>query len=111
MNIDREIFKVLAEVGPEGLSVQKISIHVHNACNTFFNYISYEEVHSYVTQYLIRQSKIQSSPIERTGFRGIYRLKTDDETTRQLMLQFDECNSVESQEGSVEDKELPLPLF
>ena len=29
----------------EGLSVRKISRHVFNACNSFFNTISYEEVH------------------------------------------------------------------
>ena len=52
MSLDKEIFRVLAYVGDEGLSVRKISIHVHNACNSFFDRKSYDDVHAYVTNFL-----------------------------------------------------------
>ena len=37
MQYDKEILRVLAEAGNEGLSVQKVSRHVFNACNSLFN--------------------------------------------------------------------------
>ena len=47
MNYDREILRVLVEAGSEGLSVQKISRHVHYACNSFFNVIDFDEIFSH----------------------------------------------------------------
>ena len=73
MNYDREILRVLVEAGSEGLSVQKISRHVHYACNSFFNVIDFDELHRYVAQFLLRNSKNPESLIEKTD-RGVYHL-------------------------------------
>lgn len=75
MNIDEEIYRVLAMVGQRGLTVKKISLHVHNACNNLFESISYGEVYSYVKDFLYRTSMKRQSCIERMGKRGLYRLK------------------------------------
>ena len=53
MQYDKEILRVLAEAGSEGLSVQKISRHVFNACNSLFNSLNQEDVHKYVQMYLV----------------------------------------------------------
>ena len=37
------------EAGNEGLSVKKVARHVHNACNTFFATVSFEDIHNYVS--------------------------------------------------------------
>ena len=34
---EQEVFRVLTEAGEEGLAVQKIALHVYNACNSLFN--------------------------------------------------------------------------
>ena len=57
MQYDKEILRVLAEAGDEGLSVQNISRHVFNACNSFFNPIDQDEVRRYVQSYLLKNSK------------------------------------------------------
>ena len=88
MNYDKEIIKVLCEAGSEGLSVQKVARHVFNACNSLFCILDFEEVHVYVTQYLLRNSKNRNSIIERTERRGMYRLNYNSQDTMQLMLQF-----------------------
>ena len=107
-NYDREILKVLTEVGQRGLSISKIALHVHNACNTLFSNVSYEEVHRYVAQYLLRNSKNPDSIIERTE-RGIYHLNIRSQETRQLMLQFvEEADEVEKHPLQYVDESLSL---
>ena len=71
---NNEILKVLAEAGNDGLSVKKIARHVHNAHNTLFSNVSFDEVYAYVGQYLKRNSKCVDSIIERTDLRGVYRI-------------------------------------
>ncbi|RKW60063.1 MAG: hypothetical protein D8B52_05065 [Prevotella sp.] len=85
---DKEIFKVLTEAGVEGLSVQKIARHVFNSCNSFFEVITFEEVHAYVSRFLLSNSKKPNSIIERTAYRGVYHLNFNSRQTQQLMLQF-----------------------
>ncbi len=112
MSLDKEIFRVLAEVGDEGLSIRKISIHVHNACNSFFDRRTYDDVHEYVTHFLIRNSRNPNSLIEKTGQRGCYRLNTNSYMTQQLMLQFadydDHDQSASDNTPIIEDKSLSL---
>lgn len=105
-----EILRILVEAGDEGLSVKKIARHVHNACNTLFSTVSFDEVYTYVAQYLIRNSKNSDSMITRTDVRGNYRINPRNEDSQQLMLQFqDECDEKENiQEPSVDQS---LPLF
>ena len=45
---ETEIIRVLHAAGQEGLSVQKISLHVRNACSSLFEPLDMEEVHRYV---------------------------------------------------------------
>ena len=88
MDYDSKILKFLTEAGEQGLSVQKLARHVFNASNTFFEPISFEEVHRYVQSFLLRNSKNPDSIIENTGTRGYYRLNPDNQESRQLMLLF-----------------------
>ena len=106
-NYDREILKILKEVGEKGLSVTKISLHVHNACNTLFASVSYDEVHRYVAQFLLRNSKNPESIIEKTN-RGIYRLNLRSQETQQLVLQFAEEPQLREE---MKTPDLSLSLF
>ena len=53
MSYDSEIIKVLVEAGEKGLSIKKIVQHVYNASNSLFCMITYDEVYTYVAQYLL----------------------------------------------------------
>ena len=99
-----EILRILVEAGNEGLSVKKIARHVHNACNTLFS-----SVYTYVSQYLIRNSKNADSMIARTDVRGNYRINPRNEDSQQLMLRFqDECNEKEDTPKPSVDQSLSL---
>ena len=87
LNYDQEILRILTFAGLEGLHVSKISKHVFNALNSFFLPLNPEDVHAYVSSYLLRQSKNPSSVVERIE-RGVYRLNPSSVETNQLMLQF-----------------------
>lgn len=90
--------------------MQNISRHVYNLNCTFFHQPDYEEMRSYVQQYLLKNSKSQQSLIESTGQRGYYRLNTTgSKDAQQLMLMFrDEQQPVEEVR---EQKDLSLNLF
>ncbi|WP_028898193.1 hypothetical protein [Prevotella sp. HUN102] len=108
MQYDKEIIRILLEAGEDGLSVQKISRHVFNACNSLFSPIEQKDVHAYVQQYLIRVTKNKNSIIEKTQ-KGIYRLNLDNQETQQLCLQFTD----EKEADNVQEKEVDnsLSLF
>jgi hypothetical protein len=109
MDCDKEILRVLSEVGTDGLVVRKISRHVYNACNSFFNPISFEEVNTYVTGFLARNSRNPNSIIEKTDTRGVYRLNLDSKETQQLMLEFSDKEEDDEQlELPEEDQSLSL---
>ena len=110
LTYDQQILKILTEAGERGISVQNISRHVYNLNTTFFYQPDYEEVRSYVQQYLLKNSKSQQSLIESTGQRGYYRLNTTgSKDAQQLMLLFrDEQQPVEEVK---EQKDLSLNLF
>ena len=108
VNYDREILRVLVEAGSEGLPVRKISRHVHHACNSFFDEIDFDELHHYVSQFLLRNSKNPESLIEKTD-RGVYHLNMKNTQTQQLMLEFKEQPQEEPTEAPVKD--LSLGLF
>ena len=106
MQYDKEILRVLAEAGSEGLSVQKISRHVFNACNSLFNSLNQEDVHKYVQTYLLKNSKSCNSLIEKSR-QGVYRLNESNQLTQQLILQFhDEVET--PKEKPTEDQSLSL---
>ena len=108
MGYDSEIIKIMVEAGQKGLSVQKIAMHVYNACNSFFNVIDPDDVHQYVAQYLAKNSKRNDSFIQRTEKRGVYRLNPQSEETAQQMLQFGENEEVKEKKN---DQDLSLSLF
>lgn len=88
MNYDQEILRVLCEAGSSGLSVHKISVHVHNACNSLFSPVDFTEVYRYVVSFLARNSRDSLSLVARTQVRGRYRLNPNSAKWNQLMLQF-----------------------
>ena len=111
MSYDQQILKILTEAGERGISVQNISRHVYNLNCTFFHQPDYEEVRSYVQQYLLKNSKSQQSLVESTGQRGCYRLNTTgSKDAQQLMLLFrDDIVNDDVQPSTQQD--LSLDLF
>ncbi|MBQ9636634.1 MAG: hypothetical protein IJV36_01900 [Prevotella sp.] len=106
---DKAIVKVLLEAGHAGISVQKISRHVYNSCNSLFNPVSFQDVHHYVSQYLLRNSKAPTSTIARADTRGVYRLNLDNQESRQLYLQFTEQE--DAVQTATPEIDLSLSLF
>ena len=111
MTYDQQILQVLTEAGERGVGVQVIAKHVYNMNCTFFSQPDYEEIRSYVQQYLLRNSKSNQSLIESTGRRGYYRLNTEGSAdARQMLLQFRE-EKVEEKEEEKPRQDLSLDLF
>lgn len=111
MTYDQQILNILTEAGESGVSVQTIAKHVYNMNCTFFSQPDYEEIRSYVQQYLLRNSKSSQSLIESTGRRGYYRLNTEGSAdARQMMLQFRE-EQLEEIEEEKPRQDLSLNLF
>ena len=111
MTYDQQILQVLTEAGECGVSVQAIAKHVYNMNCTFFVQPDFDEIRTYVQQYLLRNSKSQQSLIESTGRRGYYRLNTDGSAdARQLLLQFRDEKEEEREEENPQ-QDLSLDLF
>ena len=111
MTYDRQILQILTDVGDKGISVQLLAKHVYNLKSTLFFTPDLTEIHTYVQQYLLKNSKSPLSLIENAGKRGIYRLNTTNNAdARQLMLEFRESVQAEmNEEKPTED--LSLSLF
>ena len=114
MTYDKQILQILSNVGEKGIGVQQLAKHIYNLNSTFFFQPNLQEIHGYVQQYLLRNSKSAQSLIERTDRRGCYRLNTQNNAdARQLMLEFREHQTDETEE-QIEDKpkiDLSLSLF
>lgn len=111
MTYDQQILQILTQAGEHGISVQALAKHVYNINCTFFSQPDLHEVHQYVQQYLLKNSKSQQSLIESTGRRGFYRLNTQGSAdARQLMLQFQD-DSDEEKEEEKPSEDLSLCLF
>jgi hypothetical protein len=111
LTYDQQILQVLTEAGECGVSVQAIAKHVYNMNCTFFVQPDFEEIRTYVQQYLLRNSKSQQSLIESTGRRGYYRLNTEGSAdARQLLLQFRDEKEEELEEEKPQ-QDLSLDLF
>ena len=108
---EQEIFRVLTEAGEEGLAVQKIALHVYNACNSLFNPVRYEEVHAFVSRFLITKSRMPHSLIERTAYRGVYHLNFNLKETQQLVLQFKQETDADVEEPKAPPVDMSLSLF
>lgn len=110
MIYDRQILEILTEVGERGISVRALAKHVCNQNRTFFSAPELSDVHQYVQQYLLKNSKSPQSLIESTGRRGYYRLNTGNSAdARQLMIDFRGEDSLQTEEPKKED--LSLDLF
>ena len=110
MIYDRQILEILTEVGERGISVRALAKHVCNKNRTFFSAPELSDVHQYVQQYLLKNSKSPQSLIESTGRRGYYRLNTGNSAdARQLMIDFRGEDSQQTEEPKKED--LSLDLF
>ena len=110
MTYDKQILQILTDVGDKGISVQLLAKHVYNLNSSLFYTPDLEDIHSYVQQYLLKNSKSAQSLIESTGRRGNYRLNTENNANaRQLMLAFREPMTEEKEEKPVID--LSLNLF
>ena len=84
---ETEIIRVLHAAGPEGLSVQKISLHVRNACSSLFEPLDMEEVHRYVQAWLVRNVKGCCPMVLRTARRGVYVINMESRKVRQLEME------------------------
>lgn len=107
MSYEKDIFTVLREAGPAGLSVKKIARHVFNAHNGLFESASESEISGAVQRYLAYHSKRPKDTIEKVS-RGRYRLNMKSRCTKELMLKFsdDDCDNRPSQ--PVKDQSLSL---
>ena len=108
MDYQGEIVRILSEAGADGLSVKKISRHVYNASNTFFETIDFEEVHRFVSNWLFRKSR-QSSPIVEKTSRGVYRLLPHSAVLTQLKFAFDNETTADNEKPVQQD--LSLCMF
>ena len=112
MSYDQQIQTILTEAGERGVSVQTIAKHVYNMNCTFFFQPDYEEIRSYVQQYLLRNSKSPQSLIDSTGRRGYYRLNTTGSVdAQQMVLQFREDHEEKEEEKPQQDLSLDLFSF
>ena len=111
MTYDRQILKILTDVGDKGISVQLLANHVYNQYSTLFYTPDLSEVRSYVQQYLLKNSKSPSSLIECMYKRGFYRLNTNNADAQQLMLDFRKQSSVEEDKEEKPQQDLSLDLF
>ena len=110
MSYDSQILKILTAAGNRGIGVQTIAKHIYNMNRTFFFQPDFEEIHSYVQQYLLRNSKSAQSLIESTGRRGYYRLNTTGSPDAlQMLLQFREDHT--PQEEARPQQDFSLDLF
>ena len=113
MTYDKQILQILSTAGIQGMSVQALAKHVYNLNCTLFSQPDLQEIHGYVQQFLLRNSKSQQSLIENTGRRGYYRLNTmNNADARQLMLEFREHHvDIEEDKDKKPQKDFSLSLF
>ena len=113
MTYDKQILEILTKVGEQGIGVQQLAKHVYNMNCTLFSQPELQEVHNYVQQYLLRNSKSSRSLVESTGRRGYYRLNTqNNDDARQLVLMFREHDEAESSEKDEKPQhDFSLSLF
>lgn len=109
---DQQILQILSIVDERGISVYSLAKHIYNQNSTFFTQPDLQEIHQYVQQYLLRNSKSSQSLIESTGRRGYYRLNTrGSQDARQLMLNFCEQDIEETVSEKPQQTDQSLFLF
>lgn len=113
MTYDQQILDILTAVGEKGISVQLLAKHVYNNNLSFFFTPNLEEIRAYIQQYLLKNSKLPSSLIEKMERRGYYRLNTQNNPdARQLLIDFrEESLPNDKEERPDTDVDLSLDLF
>ena len=113
---DEQIISILAKAGPRGMSVKKIAMQVYNLNCTLFFTPDFKEIHKYVQQFLVRNSKTPQSLVSKTQW-GIYKLNPNSAQARQLAIDFrnkENENTMEHEEEEDQRKDSPdlsLSLF
>ena len=102
MNCDKEILKVLIEAGEKGLSIQKISMHLFNSCNSLFYPVGLDEMHAYVVRFLARNTKPSNPVVVKKQKRGVYAFNFDLKENKQLLLQFKDKKEEKIEENSID---------
>ncbi|MBO4607367.1 MAG: hypothetical protein J5682_05660 [Prevotella sp.] len=98
---------ILAEVGDRGLHVAKISRHVYNAVNTFFEPYDLEEIHHVVLTHLRKNCKGYDAMFERVE-KGVYRLNPHSAQAAQLLLEFSDSVEEDAATAPRDDRQLML---
>lgn len=113
MIYDRQILKILTDVGRDGIRVQALAKHVFNMNRTLFFSPDMAEVYGYVRRFVARNLRQPQPLIESTGRRGYYRLNTGgSDEARQLVLDFkEETSAVSEEEEEKPRRDLSLDLF
>ena len=114
MTYDKQLLQLLSVVGERGISVRSLAKHLYNMNCSLFSQPDFSEIHSYVQQFLLRNSKSEKSLIESTGQRGYYRLNVNNNVdARQMVLQF--RNDIEEKDETTDESkpgvDLSLNLF
>ncbi len=76
MKYAKEILEILYEAGYDGLKINKISRHVFNNHNNFFETISMDKVHTSVSNFLRKEVSRKDSIVEKASKSGYYRIKS-----------------------------------
>lgn len=84
MNYEPAIIRILYMAGAQGISVHKLSLHVHNASNDFFTRIPFEEVRQDVQAWLLRHSRGVCPEVTRVRH-GYYSLNMSSAKVRRLL--------------------------
>lgn len=87
MNYDADIILVLKEAGESGLSVLKITKHVFNVHNSFFESPDYEKIHLQVYSF-VRRNTTGNNPLLLKKKRGVYCLNPNSPRYKQLHFDF-----------------------
>lgn len=102
---EKQILRILLDVGARGISVKKLAKHVYNLSCTLFSQPEFDEVYRQVQYYIYSRSRSSKSIIENTGRRGYYRLNMRSSTVSQLMIDFNASDG----EGQPDEPEKPAP--
>lgn len=111
---DRQILQILYEVGGKGIAVRKLAKHVYNLNCTLFSQPDLCQIHTFVQQYLQRNSKSGNALVERCERRGYYRLNARGISTARQILPDSQNRAAEETDEQQDEKpqrDLSLSLF
>ena len=83
--MNEQILQILIEAGDKGIKINKLCLHVFNACNGLFSSVSREEVRQHVYNYVRLHSSKPGMLLERVKW-GVYRINTNSRAYRNLLV-------------------------